>query len=212
MHIWQVDIGGKIELQPPPKRSSSRALIVLLALVGLLLVLSSVAVAFFVINPHSGRVTLSTATATSVAHATGTAGIPATAIVGVTNGTPGQPTHVPGTGTPHTSATATTPPSPPVLEVTPQSITKTLCAGGQLTQATFTIQNGGGDTLKWTASSSNTKYSITPSQGVVAPGDSPQSVTVSNIFQSGTVTVSATDVNGNPLPSSPQTVTVKCTA
>jgi hypothetical protein len=209
MHIsvlGQVDIGGKIELQQP-KKSSTGAIAVLLALVGLLLVLSAIAVAFFVINPHSGHIVPLSETATSIAHATGTSAIPATAIVGFASGTPsaGQPTHTPGTGTPHSSKTPTptTSPNAPVLVVTPQSFTLSVCAENKVT---FSVVNSGGSALKWTASSG---YTLDHSQGVVAPGSS-DSVTASKILQSGTVTISATDIDGNPLSSSPQSVTVTC--
>ncbi len=215
MHIsvlGQVDVAGKIELQPPPaKRSSSRALVALLALVVLLLALSVAAVALVVINPHSGQVTTSIVTATAAAHATETATTSATAVIGVEGGTlpAGQPTHIAGTGTPHTSTTTTPGASPtsspnaPVLVVTPNSFTLSVCAANKVT---FSIENTGGSTLKWVASS---HYTLSQSQDVLAAGGS-DSVTASNILQSGTVTVTATDINGNPLPSSPQTVTVTC--
>jgi hypothetical protein len=79
----------------------------------------------------------------------------------------GQPT---GTGTPGDQ---------PVLTVSPTTIT--LCVAGS---ASFSVQNGGGGTLNWTATTLGVVYTINPTSGSLAAGQQ-QSVYITNVLTLG---------------------------
>jgi hypothetical protein len=111
----------------------------------------------------------------------------------------GSPTPSPG-ATPSPTATGT--PAPPTLSVSPTTIPLFACVAAQ-TQ--FTITNTGGQVLTWSVSASVTGYQISPGSGSIDPGLQ-ETVTVSNILQSGIVTVSAPGARN-----APQQVSITCT-
>jgi serine/threonine protein kinase len=104
-------------------------------------------------------------------------------------------------GSPTPIPTAT--PVPPILSVSPTTITLTTCLA--ITQAQFTVANTGGTSLSWTASDNGSGYQISPASGSLAAGGQ-ETVTVSNILLSGSVTVSAPNAQH-----SPQHVGITCT-
>jgi hypothetical protein len=67
------------------------------------------------------------------------------------------------------------------------------------------VANTGGEVLSWGASAIGYGYTINPSNGSIYPG-SQVTVTVSQISQSGTVTVTGAPGTRN----SPQTVSIQC--
>jgi hypothetical protein len=94
-------------------------------------------------------------------------------------------------------------PAPPILSVSPTSITLTTCLA--ITQTQFTVANIGGTSLSWTASATGSGYQMSPASGSIATGGQ-TTVTVSNILLSGSVTVSAPGAQH-----SPQRVSITCT-
>lgn len=95
----------------------------------------------------------------------------------------------------------TSTPVPPILSVAPTAITLTTCVAAT-TQ--FTLINTGGTPFSWTASPSGS-YKLSPGNGSLGAGMY-QTVTVSNVLLSGTVTVTAPTAQ-----SSPQHVSITCT-
>jgi len=95
-------------------------------------------------------------------------------------------------------------PVPPILSVAPTTIRITACAG-TLTTTQFTITNTGGTPFSWAASPSVSSYKLNPSSGSLGAGMH-QTVTVSNILLSGTITITAPIAQ-----SSPQQVIITCT-
>jgi hypothetical protein len=89
------------------------------------------------------------------------------------------------------------------LSVSPASASLAVCLTPQT--ASFTVANTGGTTMAWSASTRSNGYVITPGSGTIAAGGS-QTVSVSKITQSGSVTFTAPNA-GN----SPQQVTITCT-
>jgi hypothetical protein len=96
---------------------------------------------------------------------------------------------------------ATSTPAPPLLSVTPLAISIKGCVLGQ---AQMTIWNKGGTSLHWSAAPSNTLYLLSASNGTLAANQS-QTVTISDITLSGTVTVTAPGAQ-----MSPQKVVITC--
>jgi hypothetical protein len=72
-------------------------------------------------------------------------------------------------------------------------------------KAQFTVANTGGTPMSWSASAGGTGYTVTPSSGSIEPGEH-ETVTVSNILRSGTVTITAPSAHN-----SPQRVSITCT-
>jgi hypothetical protein len=110
---------------------------------------------------------------------------------------------VPTTATPlpAPTVTPTSTPTLPILSVSPTSITLTTCLA--VTQTQFIVANTGGTSLSWTATGSG--YQISPASGSL-PAGGHETVTVSNILLSGSVTVSAPNAQH-----SPQGVSITCT-
>ncbi len=108
-----------------------------------------------------------------------------------------------GSPAPSPASSPTATPAPPYLVVTP-TMPKPIavCYGSKIS---FTVSNSGGAALIWNASANVTKYAISPKIGTIDPGLQ-VTVTVSNIDQSGIVTVS-----GYKASNSPQQVTITCT-
>jgi predicted Ser/Thr protein kinase len=103
---------------------------------------------------------------------------------------------------PTTAATAT--PAQPILLISPTAINLSACLA--TTQAQFTVANTGGMSLSWTASDNGRAYQISPGSGSIAAGGQ-ETVTVSNILLSGSVTVSAPNAQH-----APQHASITCTA
>lgn len=115
-----------------------------------------------------------------------------------------SPTVTPATS-PTPSANPTTTPAPPVLAVTkPSSPNIIACQSPNGATSTFSVANSGGSPLTWTATTPDVTYQINPATGTLAPG-AQQSVSVSQIHTSNSVTITA-----NGAENSPQTVTIKC--
>jgi hypothetical protein len=87
--------------------------------------------------------------------------------------------------------------------ISPTAINLSACLA--ITQAQFTVANTGGMSLSWTASDNGRVYQISPGSGSIAAGGQ-ETVTVSNILLSGSVTVSAPNAQH-----APQQVTITCT-
>ena len=115
---------------------------------------------------------------------------------------PGPGTPTVGTATPGASTTPTAAASQPTLAVAPLQITLGLCASANSAQ--FTVTNTGGGTLAWSASASQSLYNVSPQGGFLDHGQQ-QTVKVSGILFSGTITVTAPGAAN-----SPQTVTITC--
>jgi hypothetical protein len=111
-----------------------------------------------------------------------------------------SPTDVP-TAMPTASPTAGDTPELTVNPANPPP-SPAVCANST---AQFTVSNTGGGTLEWTATASDPLYALDPSSGTLASGDAPQTVSVSHIMLSGTISVTDPNANG-----SPQTVTITC--
>jgi hypothetical protein len=148
-------------------------------------------------STHAGATSGATASASSAGATSTAAGVSRastqTPMPGATASVTGSPT---ATASPQGSPV----PGPAYLYVYPPTISVLLCGLGQT--KTFTITNKGGTTMEWSASA--TMYRITPSSGTISAGGS-QTVTVSNIYLNGTVTVTAPKAAN-----SPQQVTIKC--
>jgi len=108
--------------------------------------------------------------------------------------------------------TLTQPPQPPLIQVTPGSLSFSAVQGGANPAAqTLTISNTGGGTLNWTASANVPWLSISPTSGSAPP---PSSATVSvNIAglpvgrHSGLITITAPGATNSPL-TVPVTLTI----
>jgi serine/threonine protein kinase len=110
--------------------------------------------------------------------------------------------------TPTTTGTPMPPtPVPPSLAISPTSSYNLICTpalGGASTS--FQVINQGGSPIDWTATPSSSNYIVSPSSGSLGAYAS-TNVSVSNVTQSGTITVATSPgVNG-----SPQTFTISCT-
>jgi hypothetical protein len=118
-------------------------------------------------------------------------------------GTPGSGTP---TVTPDATVTATVTPVPgqPALTVAPTSFSGLLCLVVPRT-AQFTVTNSGDGVMTWSATASQQGYKISPQSGSLGNGQQ-QSVTVSSISASGSVTITAPGAAN-----SPQTVSINCT-
>lgn len=114
--------------------------------------------------------------------------------------TPSAPPN--GTATPEGSPTATPAPGQPVLNVAPAQIALAVCLGSS---THFAVTNAGEGVMTWSASGSRTAYRMTPQNGALDSGQQ-QTVTVSGISASGSVTIAAPGADG-----APQTVTITCT-
>ncbi|HEU5347834.1 MAG TPA: hypothetical protein VFU63_04400 [Ktedonobacterales bacterium] len=106
------------------------------------------------------------------------------------------------TPTPEAVTTPTLVTSQPALAVVPHQMTLSVCVSAS---ARFTVTNTGGGSLAWSASASRAEYDVSPKSGLLASGQQ-QTVTVSGITLSGSVTVSAPRAAD-----APQTVTITCT-
>ncbi len=128
-----------------------------------------------------------------------------TEAAGATATTAGQ-TPSENSPTPTGSPTATGAPTeaiiPPSLTANPTNIPITLCVAAQ---AQVTVANSGGAPFSWSASASVIGYKLSPTSGALDSGTQ-QTVTVSNISKSGTVTFTAQNARN-----SPQLVTITCT-
>ncbi len=108
--------------------------------------------------------------------------------------------------------TLTQPPQPPLIQVTPGSLSFSAVQGGANPSAqTLTISNAGGGTLNWTASTNVPWLSVSPTSGSAPP---PSSATVSvNIAglpvgtHSGLITITAEGATNSPL-TVPVTLTI----
>lgn len=204
-----------------PPRRISRTLPIVLALIGLALLL--VGGSEILLNSVTGGKvhlpglpagaiggpqatdTLSVSQATS---ASSTAGAQTGPLASPTGspfaGTPGAGTPITGTVTPDATVTATVTPTPgqPTLAVTPSSIGLFLCLGAS---TTFTVTNSGEGGADWSATASQQGYKISPQGGSLYSGQK-QTVTVSSISASGSITFTAPDAAN-----SPQTVSINCT-
>lgn len=116
-----------------------------------------------------------------------------------TSPVPGTPTA--GTVTPGAATTPTATASQPTLAIAPLQIALGVCVSAS-TQ--FTVTNTGDGTLAWSASASQSLYTLSPQGGFLDHGQQ-QIVKVSGVNLSGTITVSASGATN-----SPQTVTITC--
>jgi hypothetical protein len=107
-----------------------------------------------------------------------------------------------GTATPEGPPTATPAPGQPVLNVSPAKITIAVCLGSS---THVTVTNTGDGVMTWSASGSRSAYRMTPQSGSLDSGQQ-QTITVSGISASGSVTFAAPGADGTP-----QTVTITCT-
>ena len=123
--------------------------------------------------------------------ATLTAGLPTPSASASPNGTP----------TPTSAPTATPEPGQPALAVSPASVTFAVCLGST---TRFTVSNTAAGVMSWSATGSRPAYKIAPQSGSLDSGQQ-QTVTVSGISASGSVTFAAPGADG-----APQTVTIKC--
>jgi serine/threonine-protein kinase len=118
---------------------------------------------------------------------------------------PAAPGTSPSAGTSPTPVpTATLTPALPIMSVSPTTITLTTTTRLAVTQTQFTVANIGGTSLSWTALDNGGGFRLSPASGSIAAGGH-ETVTVSNILLSGSVTVSAPGAQN-----SPQTVTITC--
>lgn len=108
------------------------------------------------------------------------------------------------TGTPIAIGTPTAISLSPRLSVQPMKIDIAVCLGGAKTQ--FTVANTGGGSLTWSATASDATYTLAPSSGTVN-GGSQDTVMVSGISGSGTITIDAPGAQN-----APQQVTITCLA
>ena len=120
---------------------------------------------------------------------------------GSATGPNGSPTQS-AAATPTSQPTAT--PAPPTLSVSPTTFSFTACLSVN-NKPQFTVANTGGTPMSWSASAAGSGYTLTPSSGSIDPGEH-ETVTVSKVLRSGTVTITAP--NGH---NSPQQVRITCT-
>jgi cytoskeletal protein RodZ len=95
-------------------------------------------------------------------------------------------------------------PVPPTLSVSPTTFSFTACLSVN-NKPQFTVANTGGTPMSWSASAAGSGYTLTPSSGSIDPGDH-ETVTVSKVLRSGTVTITAPSAHN-----SPQQVRITCT-
>jgi hypothetical protein len=124
--------------------------------------------------------------------ATLTAGLPTPSASASPNGTP----------TPTSAPTATPEPGQPALAVSPANVTIGVCLGST---ARFTVSNTAAGVMSWSTTGSRAAYKMSPQSGSLDSGQQ-QTVTVSGISASGSVTFAAPGADG-----APQTVTINCT-
>jgi hypothetical protein len=89
------------------------------------------------------------------------------------------------------------------VERTNISVPLAQCLLGQGATSSFTVQNAGGGTLNWAATTGD-GYAISPASGTLRASEQ-AGVTVSGISKNGRIAVTAPGVAG-----SPQTVTITC--
>jgi len=106
-----------------------------------------------------------------------------------------------GTPTPTSAPTATPEPGQPALAVAPASVTIAVCLGST---TRFTVSNTAAGVMSWSATGSRSAYKMSPQSGSLESGQQ-QTVTVSGISASGSVTFAAPGADG-----APQTVTITC--
>ena len=84
-----------------------------------------------------------------------------------------------------------------ILSVSPTSAPSGLLCPVLGATVQFSVTNTGGSAMPWSAKASVSGYKVSPAMGTVDPG-SQQTVTVSGINQSGTVTITAPDADNSP--------------
>jgi hypothetical protein len=117
-------------------------------------------------------------------------------------GTPVSGTPDSGTPTPDATVTITPAPGQPSLTVSPTKVSNLLCLNSSFK---LTVTNTGNGAMTWSASGSRAAYKTSPQSGSLDSGQQ-QTVTVSGISASGTVTIDAPGAAN-----SPQIVTITCT-
>lgn len=105
------------------------------------------------------------------------------------------------TPTPEGAPTATPAAGQPALSVSPTTITIAVCLGST---TRFTVTNTGDGVMTWSGTGSRAAYKISPQSGSLDNGQQ-QTVTVSGISASGSITIAAPGADG-----APQTVTITC--
>jgi len=201
-----------------PPRRISRKLPIMLALIGLALLLVGGS-EILLSDATGGKVHLPglpaggfggpdpTATL-SASQATSAAGAQSGPLASPTGsplaGTPGSGTPTSGTVTPDATATATVTPAPgqPALTISPTSFSSLVCLGSSVK---FTVTNSGDGVMSWSATASQKAYKISPQNGSLESGQQ-QTVTVSGISVSGSVTITVPGAAN-----SPQTLSINCT-
>ncbi len=91
---------------------------------------------------------------------------------------------------------------PPTLSVAPTQFSRLTCVAASVQ---FQVLNSGGGSLAWIANASDSHYHLSPASGSLAHNEQ-QTVTVSMISLSGSITITALGAQN-----SPQTVTISCT-
>jgi DNA-directed RNA polymerase subunit RPC12/RpoP len=190
------------------------AVALLLAGAGILALSQNHGLSFFTSSSANANVNSSGGTSTSSAAAnsstSGAGPDVATATLAPGQPTPtprpgGSPTPIGSTPTPSATPAPTAVPVPPELSVSPTSISSLVCLGPIGGKASFTVANNGGGQMSWSASKSISGYSVSPGNGTLNGGVK-QTVTVTGIWQSGTVTISAPGSTD-----SQQQVSINCT-
>ena len=118
---------------------------------------------------------------------------------------PGMPTSTAspdGSPTPDGVTTETPTAGQPDLSVSRTEISLAVCLNSS---AQFTVSNTGEGVMGWTATGSRSAYKFSPQSGAL-DGGKQQTVTVSGISASGSVTIDAPGASNTP-----QTVTISCT-
>jgi cytoskeletal protein RodZ len=163
-----------------------------------------------VVSPFTSSSASASSDASSISSAGSTATASGTSTAAATSQTPAR-TLPPGgatgpSGSPTQSAASapTATPVPPTLSVSPTTFTLTTCPP-VIDKPQFTVANTGGTPMSWSASAGGSGYAITPSSGSIDPGEH-ETVKVSNILRSGTVTITAPNAHD-----SPQQVRITCT-